>query len=193
MLRANIKKNGNITNQGIFPDMTKIEEWILFNKFRVFNTEVYEFDLHKWGYDKNNMPQDIEFELVTGGDNNQYKLYTLPPTQTLEIIDMTSEIQTENEQKESKESFELVQALKAYIRWLNKKKMRDGLWTNETFLAFIQSSTIANAERALNQASWATYKGLVLQAGAFYSSNEMQYIIGMVEQHELKWQSVLGG
>jgi hypothetical protein len=117
----------------------------------------------------------------------------LPPAQFAVYTDISGEILIEEQKQESTESFELVNKLKSYIRWLNKKKLRDGSWTNQTFLNFIQSPIIANAERALNQASWGTYKSLVIQASAFYSAEEMSYIIGLVEQHELKWQSVLGG
>lgn len=191
MFRAKIKKNDLILNEAEFLSESAIDIWK--TQFDLLPKQVYDFDLYKFGFDKDNMPPEIAFEEVTSVDGATFKIYTIPPSCTIEIEDITIEFQQRQEQQESVESFALVNELKSYIRWLNKKKIREGIWTNETFVAFLTSSAIAQAERALNQASWSTYKGLVLSAAAFYTAGEMAFIIGKVERHEQKWQSVLGG
>lgn len=191
MLKAKIIQNSVVKNEAEFSNEAQIDIWK--TQFDLIPKQVYDFDLYKFGFDKDNMPPEIAFEEVTSVDGATFKIYTIPPSCAIEIEDITVEFQQRQEQQESVESFALVNELKSYIRWLNKKKIREGIWTNETFVAFLTSSAIAQAERALNQASWSTYKGLVLSAAAFYTAGEMAFIIGKVERHEQKWQSVLGG
>jgi hypothetical protein len=119
--------------------------------------------------------------------------FKIPSERSVTYVDITDEVKQRNAMQESLETFHLSIFLKATIRTLNKKKLETGVWDNAKFTAFLSSPTIANAERALSQGSWTYYKSLVVQCGEFYTTEEMQQIISLVEQHETKWAAVLGG
>lgn len=181
-----------MTNESVFETEEICMAWAKDQKFDLDIKEIYDFDLIKYGYNKDDMPKEIEFYEVDSLTDQKYKVYFIPPTEKYIIKNIDSEIQDQKETDESEESFVLVQKLKAHIRKINKKKIKSGEWPVETFLKFIQSVDIAQAERALNQASWKTYKSLVIKAAEFYTPDEMGFIIGLIELHEEKWQSVLG-
>ena len=189
MFKIEVFKDGKVTNFAEFPTEQMCLDW------KEENANSGAFGKRQRWVIETELTQEEIASAIDSMFNSEENVtfYLLPDEFTHQITDITQELLIAAQKEESKESFVLVENLKAYIRWLNKKKIRDGVWNQQTFVNFLTSTTIAQAERALNQASWATYKGLVVQAAAFYTAEEITYIIGLVEQHEQKWQSVLGG
>lgn len=107
--------------------------------------------------------------------------------------DISAAIALEKEKEESREALALVEFLKIHIRTLNKAKLKSGVWNAQTFQAWLQSPIIQAARTTLNDASLKTYKSYVLQSSAFYTEDEIAYIVSKIDAHENKWATILGG
>lgn len=184
MLKAIIKTNGVHTNTFKADAQADVDAWVLKQKFQLVPYTITRTEALKRGLDFSALDPIIT-DTLTG----QIVSYTFPPSQTLEVSDLTAELQDEAEMEESHEAITLSNFLKSHIRKINKKKLKTGDWDNAKFMSFVSSAIIAQAERALNQASLGSYKTLAVQATEFYTTGEIAYIIGLVDAHITKWQA----
>lgn len=182
MFKIEIKTEGTVTNHAEFATEALCFKWMQEQKFELTERKILRADALKRGL--NLTGKTPLFEEYLGVE---HVFYMFPAPQTYTIANIDGEIQAQNEEKESAESLALVANLKTKIRALNKRKIKTGVWTAETFNAFIASPLIAQAERALNQASLGGYLSLIPQATAFYTAEEIAEIAALVNQHVQKW------
>lgn len=133
----------------------------------------------------------VRNDVDASGMNVRY--HTLPAEFTSQITDITAEVRDKYELEESKAALQLATELTEIIRTLNKKKLATGVWTTQIFQSFLTSTLIAQAERALKNASLGTYKSLILNATEFYTGDEITSIIDKVVEHETKWAAIIAG
>jgi hypothetical protein len=184
MFKIEIKLNGVLTNYSEFTTEDLCIAWMRQNNFAVDEVKVYRSEALEQGLSLVGKTPLFE-PAPLGGEEKVYYMFPAPQTYTITNIDQ--EIQKKNEATESKEAIALTTSIKEQIRTLNKRKLRDGVWTAETFNAFISSTLIAQAERALGQASLGGYLSLIPQATAFYTEEEITVIADQVNQHVQKW------
>ena len=181
MYKCTVKnKNNEITNQRVDESQAALMAWAT-----QFVTTPRKLSRRELLAEKR-IPGDYEMEVTQVGGEDVVR-YIVPAELSVEIVDYTAEYQAELEALESLEAADLFQQLKVWIRATNKNKLRTGVWSEAKFMEFISSPTIANAERALNQASLKTYKSLVLQSTAFYTQEEIASVVAKLDAHINKW------
>lgn len=182
MFKVEVFTGGVLTNTHTLETSEQAEKWVLDNKFQIAEQKIYRAEALERKLDiTGKTPQ---FETAYGVER---VFYMFPAPQTYIITNIDEEIQKKNEEAESAEALALVSSLKTQIRALNKRKIKTGVWTPEIITAFFTSPLISQAERALNQASLGSYLGLIPQATAFYSTEEIAVIATQVQEHVQKW------
>lgn len=182
MFKVEVFTEGVLTNTNILDTSSEAEKWILDNKFKTVEQKIYRSEALEKGLSL--VGKTPLFETAYGIER---VYYMFPAPQTYTITNIDEEIQKKNEEAESAEALALVESLKTQIRALNKRKIKTGVWTPEIISAFFTSTLIAQAERALNQASLGSYLGLIPQYTAFYTTEEIAAIATQVQQHVQKW------
>lgn len=182
MFKVEVFTGGVLTNTNVLATNDEAEKWIIDTKFKTTEQKIYRAEALEKNLDLTGKTPQFE---VAYGIERVYYMFPAPQTYTITNID--EEIQKKNEEAESAEALTLVSSLKTQIRALNKRKIKTGVWTTEIITAFFSSPLIAQAERALNQASLGSYLGLIPQATAFYSTEEIAAIATQVQEHVQKW------
>ncbi len=185
MYKAFISRNGQITHSSqVFKYREECQKWVEEQNFDLTPKQISRTKALELGLNFSELTPIIEDSM-----GHQIVYYMFPAADSLEIRDVTNEIQLENEAQESKEAIELKNSLQAEIRALNKRKLRYGEWDQSKFIAFIQSPLIKDLERALSQASFGTYIMLAANATEFYSPAEINQITSKVSAHVQKWKA----
>lgn len=182
MFKIEVKTAGIVTNKALFETEALCLAWSVENEFQFAEQKIYRSEAIEKKLDITGKTPQFE---TAYGIERVYYMFPAPQTYTITNID--EEIQKKNEEAESAEALALVSSLKTQIRALNKRKIKTGVWTPEIITAFFTSPLISQAERALNQASLGSYLGLIPQATAFYSTEEIAVIAAQVQEHVQKW------
>lgn len=204
MFKIEIKSNDVLTNYAEFATELEAQAWLdaesangSFGKIQREVKEIKSVDSEGVESAALITGEDIALSISVRNDVDSFgrniRYHTLPAEFTSQITNITAEVKDRYELAESKVALQLATELTEIIRTLNKKKLATGAWTTQIFQSFLTSTLIAQAERALKNASLGTYKSLILNATEFYTGDEITSIIDKVVEHETKWAAIIAG
>jgi hypothetical protein len=189
MFKVKITKQGIETHGARFPTQEGADAWIASN---VAN--------NSWGLPERWLTQ-VEADLagvvisnqesrVRGQDDMGQDIleYKIPAEYTVEISDATAEYQAELDEQESREAIDLGVTIIAKVRTINKSKLRSGAWDAAKLQQLLVNQDLSNLERLCWNGTLSTAKALIQSLdNTFYSSQEKQEIIALIDAHLTKW------
>lgn len=191
MKRVLIKKNNVVTHSMDFQTQEQAQVWL--NQMPLKNSWGNK---QRWIIDTDATQEEVAAAIDTaeipnpspGSGPASFTMLLLPATFEHEIVDITSELEEKELEKESIEAINLGVELMAHIRSLNKKKLAAGTLTSQQFTAMLADSNMFNIERAIWNGSFQTAKVLIQALNQYYTTEEKNVILAKINAFLTKYE-----
>jgi hypothetical protein len=193
MFKVIVKKNGVQSHSGEFKTIEDANKWVEYHKSNsTFGKDQRWVNENKLTEAEKQSAIDSAFmdnPFPSASEPSKIKMYLMPRDfEVVGPVDISADNLENKLLQESVEAFNLALLIKAKIRVINLKKLKSGIWNDAKWNQFKNDSTIALANKALDQASLNDFKTIIQSVSEeFYSQNEKANITNMIDGHNLKW------